>query len=208
MNGGRSAPGKRRAVDVPPPDRRAVPTAHPAVPIAEVVLRATAGTRLVIRRRGRAARAEPSGPVLLPPESAAPVEAPGAVEAAVIGRDVAGGRAVLVLAAWAGRLRRRRAPRRHGSFRRPHGRCRTCTGHDFPYASHIIARPSRGAHDILSVVWCRSSPSVSGRTPDGHDHDDRRCAERTGTWEKIGPLEAMPREAALHPLPRTHGEGS
>ena len=208
MSGGRSAPGKRRAVDVPPPDRRAVPTAHPAVPIAEVVLRATAGTRLVIRRRGRAARAEPSGPVLLPPESAAPVEAPGAVEAAVIGRDVAGGRAALVLAGGAGCLRCRRAPRRHGGFRHPHGRCQTCTGHDLPYASHIIDRPSRGAHDILSVVWCRSSPSVSGRTPDGHDHDNRRCAERTGTWEKIGPLEAMPREAALHPLPRTHGEGS
>ena len=208
MSGGQSAPGKRRAVGVRPLDRRAIPTAHPAVPIAEVVLRATAGTRLVVRRRGRAARAEPSGPVLLPPESAAPVEAPGAVEAAVIGRDVAGGRAVLVLAAWAGRLRRRRAPRRHGSFRRPHGRCRTCTGHDFPYASHIIDRPSRGAHGTPRVVWCRSSPSVSGRKPDGHDHDDRCCAERTGTWEQIGPLEAMPREAALHPLPRTHGEGS
>ena len=110
MSRGQSAPGKHRAVDVRPLDRRAIPTAHPAVPIAEVVLRATAGTRLVVRRRGRAARAEPSGPVLLPPESAAPVEAPGAVEAAVIGRDVAGGRAVLVLAAWTGRLRRRRAP--------------------------------------------------------------------------------------------------
>ena len=208
MSGGRSASGKRRAVDVPPPDRRAVPTAHPAVPIAEVVLRATAGTRLVIRRRGRAARAEPSAPVLLPPESAAPVEASGAVEAAVIGRDVAGGRAALILAGGAGCLRRPHAPRRHGGLRRPHGRCRTYTGHDFPYASHIIARPSRGAHDTLSVVWCRPSPSIPGRKPDSHDHDDRRCAERTGTWEKISPLEAMPREAALHPMPRTHGEGS
>ena len=90
--GGGSAPRRRGAVHgVPALDWRAVPAAHPTVPIALVVLRAAAGARLVARRLGPAARAEPGGPVLPTPGGGAPVEAPGTVEAAVIGRDVPGG---------------------------------------------------------------------------------------------------------------------
>ena len=92
VRGGRSAPRRRGAVHgVPALDWRAVPAAHPTVPIALVVLRAAAGARLVARRLGPAARAEPGGPVLPTPGGGAPVEAPGTVEAAVIGRDVPGG---------------------------------------------------------------------------------------------------------------------
>ena len=92
VRGGRSAPRRRGAVHgVPALDWRAVPAAHPTVPIALVVLRAAAGARLVARRLGPAARAEPGGPVLPTPGGGTPVEAPGTVEAAVIGRDVRGG---------------------------------------------------------------------------------------------------------------------
>ena len=187
-------------------DRFAVPAAHSAVPIAKIVLRAAAGARLVARRWVSAARAEPRGPVLPPPNRRAPVEAPAAIDAVVIGHDVPGSRAVRVLAAsWVRRLRRGTArPRRRWEACRLHGHVWACAVHNSPCVCHIIRR-RHGTPLQPSVVRPHASLAASARKPTAICGPEPTGNEREQRGSSAEETKGDPSESAPHPRPRPTG---
>ena len=170
-------------------DRFAVPAAHSAVPIAKIVLRSTADACLVAWRWVSAARAEPRGPVLPPPDRRAPVEARAAIDAVVIGHDVPSSRAVRVLAAlWVRRLRRGTAkPRRRWEACRLHGHVWACAVHNSPCVCHIIRRrDGTPLHPSVVTATCitrridEEAAPRSARSGDVHGDLKERDDQKSG----------------------------
>ncbi len=188
-------------------DRCAVPVAHPAVQIATIVLRAAASARLVARRWSSAARAEPRGSVLPPPDRRAPVEAPAAIDAVVIGHDVPGRRAVRALAAlWVRQLRREHTarPRRRWGACRPHDHMWACAVHHCPSVCHIICG-SDGTSLQPSVVRPHASLAASARKPTARCGPESTGDERAQEGSSAEAMNGDLSESAPHPRPRPTG---
>ena len=187
-------------------DRFAVPAAHPTVPIAKIVLRSAADACLVAWRWVSAARAEPRSPVLPPPDCRAPVEAPAAIDAVVIGHDVPGSRAVRGLAAlWVRRLRRGTArPRRLWEACRLHGHVWAYAVHNSPCVCHII-RPRDGTPLQPSVVRPHASLAASARKPTAICGPEPTGDEKEQRGSSAEETKGDPSESAPHPRPSPTG---